>query len=138
MSEIESLPEIYTKAVFTKDIESYVSIYDDKVRVFDMWEAWSCDGLEAWQNMAEGWFNSLGPDKDLVEFADIQIETSGELATVTAFVKFTAVSEKGEELRYLQNRLTWIVRKKDGAWKIIHQHTSGPINFETMKVILKK
>ena len=138
MSELNSLFEIYKNSVFTKDIAAYSSIFDEKIRVFDMWEMWSCDGLEAWRDIAKGWFKSLGTDRDLVEFEDIQIETSGELATVTAFVKFTAMSEKGEELRWLQNRLTWIARKKDGHWKIIHQHTSGPIHFETMKVMLKK
>lgn len=138
MSTIELFPGRYKKAVFAKDIDAYTSIFDEKVKVFDMWENWSCDGLEAWQDMAKAWFASLGTDRDLVEFEDIQIESSAELATLTAFVKFTAVSEKNEELRWLLNRLTWIARKKDGDWKIIHQHTSAPIQFETMKVKLTK
>ena len=138
MAEIESLLEIYKNAVLKKDIETYISIFDEKIRVFDMWEKWACNGLDAWRKIANDWFGSLGTDRDVVEFEDIQIEATAELATVTAFVKFTAVSEKGEELRYLQNRLTWIARKKDGGWKITHQHTSGPVDFKTMKVILRK
>jgi ketosteroid isomerase-like protein len=53
-------------------------------------------------------------------------------------MKFTAVSEEGEELRYLQYRLTWVAKKKEGSWKIIHQHTSSPVDFETMQVILTR
>jgi uncharacterized protein (TIGR02246 family) len=138
MEAIESLFETYKNAVFQKDVEMFVSIYDEQVRVFDMWQSWSYDGLPDWREMVENWFNSLGENSDKVEFDHIQIQSNVEMAVASAFVKFTAVSEKGEELRYLENRLSWIVRKKESGWKIIHQHTSGPIDFQTMKVILKR
>ncbi len=136
--EPQSLLQVYKNAVFQKDLESFAFIFDEQVRVFDMWGSWSYDGLDAWREMAKAWFGSLGTDRDLVEFDDIQTESNGDLAIITAFVKFTAVSERGEELRYLQNRLTWIARKKDQSWKIIHQHTSSPVDGETMKVILQR
>jgi len=138
MKEIESLFEIYKNAVFQKDVEAYASIFDEKVRIFDMWVEWSSEGLAVWREMAKDWFGSLGSERVVVTFDDIQIQADGELGAATAFVKFAAITEKGEELRYLQNRLTWIAQKKDRGWKIIHQHTSSPIDFETMKVILKR
>lgn len=137
MTELANLYQVYRNAIFKKDLDAFVSIFDEKVRVFDMWEQWSYEGLAAWREMAKGWFASLGTDRDVVSFDEVQIEASGELATLTAFVKFTAISETGEELRFLQNRLTWVARKKEGGWKIIHQHTSGPVDFKTMKVVLK-
>jgi uncharacterized protein (TIGR02246 family) len=136
--KVESLLETYKSAVYQKDIDAFTSIFDENVHVFDMWVQWTCNGLTAWREMAKGWFESLGADRDVITFDNVQIEESGDLATVTAFVKFAAVSQKGEELRFLQNRLTWIARKKDGIWKIIHQHTSSPIDFSTMKVILQR
>jgi uncharacterized protein (TIGR02246 family) len=138
MKTLESLFETYKTAVFQKDVEAFASIFDEKVRVFDMWQRWSYDGLVAWREMAKNWFSNLGENKDVITFDDIQIQSTGEMALASAFVRFTAISEKGEELRYLENRLTWIAQKKDNQWKIIHQHTSGPIDFETMKVILKR
>jgi hypothetical protein len=36
MSELNSLFEIYKNSVFTKDIAAYTSIFDEKIRVFDM------------------------------------------------------------------------------------------------------
>ena len=31
----------------------------------------------------------------------------------------------------MNNRLTWILRKEpDGAWKIVHEHTSAPVGDE--------
>jgi len=36
------------------------------------------------------------------------------------------------------NRMTWVAVRKNGAWKIIHGHTSGPVNRDTMKVVLER
>ena len=136
--EVESLFETYKNAVFQKDAEAFAAIFDGSVRVFDMWVLWSYDGLADWKEMAKEWFGSLGTERVVVTFDEIQIQSTGEMALATAYVRFAAISETGEELRYLQNRLTWVARKKEGRWIIIHQHTSSPIDFETMKVILKR
>lgn len=138
MKELESLFHTYKTAVFEKDLDTFISIFDNDILVYDMWQQWTYEGLAAWKDMAKGWFESLGPDRDVVTYEAEQIQHSGDMAVLTAIVKFTAVSDKGEPLRFLQNRLTWVARKIDGTWKIIHQHTSSPIDFETMKVILTK
>lgn len=138
MSNPSSLFQSYAAAVYGKDIEAYASIFDEDILAFDMWQQWTHTGLNAWRQMAKEWFAALGTNKDVVTFEDIQIQENGDLAVLTAIAKFTAVSEKDEPLRFLQNRFTWVARKKEGAWKIIHQHTSGPIDFESMKVILHK
>jgi uncharacterized protein (TIGR02246 family) len=136
--KLEYLFQIYQTAVAEKDISAYLSIYDEHVRAFDMWQQWTYQGIDAWRQMAEDWFTSLGSNKDIVTFENVQAHDNDGLAVITAIVKFTAVSETGEALRYLQNRLTWVAHKKDGNWKIIHQHTSSPINGKTMEVILQR
>ena len=137
MSGISTLFDDYKDAVYRKDAVRLLSLFDEDIRVFDMW-AWSYDGLPAWQQMITGWFSSLGTDRDVVTFDDIRIQESGDMGVVSAFARFAAVSEKGEELRFLQNRLTWVVQKKAGVWKIIHEHTSGPVDGETLKVRLQR
>jgi uncharacterized protein (TIGR02246 family) len=136
--ELESLFQTYKTAVFQKDTEAFASIYDENVIVFDTWQQWSYEGLAAWLEMVKGWFASLGSDNDVVTFEDIKVHQHEDMAVLTAVMKFTAVSDKAEELRYLQNRLTWVARKKDDRWKIIHQHSSSPVDFETMQVILTR
>jgi ketosteroid isomerase-like protein len=42
------------------------------------------------------------------------------------------------DLRSLDNRLTATLRQKSDGWKIIHQHTSLPIDLETAKGIFKR
>ena len=134
----ESLFDIYKTAVFEKNLDVYTSIFDENVQVFDMWQRWSYDGLTSWREMANGWFSSLGADKDVVTFDDINIRGNDEMVLMTAIARFAGVSEKGEELRYLQNRLTWVAMKKNEVWKIIHQHTSSPVDGGTMNVIFTK
>lgn len=137
MQELQSLFDRYKQAVYQKDTAAFLAIFDENVRVFDMW-AWNYDGLAAWREMVTGWFANLGADRDVVTFDDIRIQPSGDMAVASAIARFAAVSEKGEELRSLQNRLTWVVQKKNGVWKIIHEHSSGPVDGSTMKVQLQR
>jgi len=136
MQDIQSLFARYSEAVFQKDINSFLDLFDENVRVFDMW-AWCYDGLPAWREMVIGWFANLGADRDVVTFDNMRIQESGDMAVGSAIARFAAVSEKGEELRFLQNRLTWVVQKKNGVWKIMHEHSSGPVDGNTMKVQLR-
>jgi uncharacterized protein (TIGR02246 family) len=135
---IHRLFEAYQTAVFAKNIEAYAELFDADVHVFDMWEQWSCQGLAAWRKMAADWLGSLGTDRVVVEFADIHVTTSPDLAFAHAIVTFRAVAPDGKKLREMQNRLTWVLSHRPGGWKIVHQHTSAPIDPTTAKVILKK
>ena len=58
MKELTSLFETYKNAVFQKDVEAFTALFDEKVRVFDMWVLWTYDGLAVWRDMAKDWFSS--------------------------------------------------------------------------------
>ena len=130
--------EAYRAAVYAKDADAYAALYDHDVHVFDIWGRWSHVGIDAWKAMAVDWFSSLGSDRDVVTVEDLQTHQSGDLATAHAYLRFAAVSAEGKELRAMFNRVTLILQKRGGAWKIIHQHTSSPIDFATMKVMLDR
>jgi ketosteroid isomerase-like protein len=98
----------YRAAVFTKDAAAFVALYDRDVRVFDMWGECSYVGVEAWRGMAKDWFASLGAERVAVDVDGVQT---------------------------IRDRLTWAPRRKDGAWKIVHEHTSAPVDFKTSKLI---
>jgi ketosteroid isomerase-like protein len=137
MKGLESLPETYKNAVFQKDVEMFVSIFDEEVRIFDMWE-WVYNGVTPWREMVKTWFGSLGTERVVVTFDEVQTRSENGMGVVSAFARFAAISETGEELRFLQNRLTWVVQNKGGVWKVIHEHTSGPVDGATMKVLLQR
>lgn len=135
--ELESLFDIYKDAVFKKDASLFSSIFDDDIHVFDLWQ-WTFEGLPAWHQMAVGWFEWLGKESCVVEFSHIQTKETGDMGYASAVVKYTGISETGEIVRSLFNRMTWVAVRKNGTWKIIHEHTSGPVDRDTMKVILER
>lgn len=136
---VTELLDRYRAAVQGKDVEAFVAVYDDNVRVFDMWARWAYTGLDEWRQMAEDWFGSIGDDRVEVEFQEVRSLASADIAVVHAFVTFRGLSPTGEELRAMDNRLTWTLRTTDeGAWKVIHEHTSAPIDSETTTAKLNR
>jgi ketosteroid isomerase-like protein len=65
--------------------------------------------------MAADWFGSLGGEKVAVEFDDLQTVTGGDVAAAHAFITFKGLSAYDEELRAMNNRLTWVLRKTPQA-----------------------
>lgn len=126
----------YAAAVFAKDLDAFTSLYDRNVAVFDAWDEMSCQGLDALQKMTNEWFTSLGTERVVVEFEDERSSVSAALAYASAIVRFTANSADGEPLRSLQNRMTIVLENQNGEWKVVHQHTSSPIDLKTMKAML--
>lgn len=137
MADLKSLLSEYKKAVFEKDADAFASIFDVNVRVFDTWDQWSYSDLESWRGMAQGWFESLGTERCVVDFKDVSSVESDDIGYLSAFAVYSGVSATGETLRSLQNRLTWVALKTGNVWKVVHEHTSSPVNSETMKAYLK-
>ncbi|GAB3536220.1 nuclear transport factor 2 family protein [Arthrobacter tecti] len=138
MNEVETFPQRYAAAVRAKDVGGLLSLYDDGVRLFDLWVVWSHEGASAWRTSVEEWFGSLGEQSVGVDFADVQTTVTDTLATLHAIITYREVSSTGEELGSMQNRLTWVLQKFDDGWRIVHEHTSAPVDFETSKVILQR
>ena len=128
----------YKEAVFAKDVDAFVALYDEEVQVFDMWGVWLYKGIAPWREMTTGWFGSLGTERVVVDFSDVQTVLAQDLAVIHAFVTYKAITVDGVELRSMDNRLTMTLRKTGDEWKIVHQHTSSPIDFKTTKVIFKR
>jgi uncharacterized protein (TIGR02246 family) len=137
-SVVTSLLDSYRAAVRAKDVDAFVAIFDDDVRVFDMWGVWSHDGLDSWRRMATDWFGSLGDELVRVDFDDVQATVGDDVAVLSAFVTFAGLSAAGEELRSMNNRLTWGLRKANGTWKVVHEHTSAPVDMATGRVDLAR
>jgi len=129
----------YKQAVYQKDVDSFSALYAENILVFDMWGSnWKYQGLPSWRGMAQEWFSSLNSERVDVSFEHIQLKQTTEMAYVSAFVKYTAVTEDGVVLRSLQNRMTCIIELINGTWKITHEHTSGPADPGTLKVSLSQ
>jgi ketosteroid isomerase-like protein len=88
--------------------------------------------------MAADWFGSLGTDSVVVGVDDARVQIAQDLASVQAYLTFTGVSAHGETLRAMDNRLTWVLQRREETWKVVHQHTSAPADFMTAKLTLRR
>ncbi|HEY6528623.1 MAG TPA: nuclear transport factor 2 family protein [Cellvibrionaceae bacterium] len=138
LEPITEFLQAYKAAVYRKDVDAFVALYDEQIHVFDMWGAWESKGIAQWRALTLQWFSSLGEDKVVVGVDEAQGYAAGDFASGHAFLTFTAVSKEGQQLRSLNNRITIVLKNNGSSWKAIHQHTSAPIDFSTMQVELHK
>jgi uncharacterized protein (TIGR02246 family) len=130
--------EAYKAAVYDRSAEAFLRLYDSAARVYDTWGVWSYEGIGARRKSIEGWFSSLGEERVEVSFDEVQVAVDQELAVLSATGRYAAIGADGVELRSMQNRFTWALKRKDGHWSIFHEHTSTPIGFSDLKGILQR
>ena len=135
---IAQVIDTYKSAVFAKNVDTLMHIYDQSVRVFDAWGVWSYEGSDSWRVAAEGWLQSLGNERVKVTFEDVKATVNRESAYVSAIVTYASVSEIGVPIRAMQNRLTWVLKHAGHVLRVVHEHTSAPVGFEDMKAILQR
>lgn len=128
----------YQAAVLAKDVEAFTALFADDVQVFDLWGPWSQDGIVGWRAMATGWFASLGDERVVIQAGDVRTRVAGDMATLTALLSFRAIDSQGQELRSLDNRLSWVLLHQAGRWKVVHEHTSLPVDGATGKGIFRR
>ncbi len=130
--------DTYKSAVLAKNAETLMHLYDPEVRVFDAWGTWSYEGAAAWRVAIEGWFTSLGSETVRVAFEDLKILSGQGFASMSAIVTYAANSAQGQELRAMQNRISWVLKTSGHVLRVVHEHTSAPVGFEDAKAILKR
>jgi ketosteroid isomerase-like protein len=136
--DFETLTAAYSEAVLAKDPGRLAAMYDANVRVFDAWESWSYDDLSAWRPNLDDWLGSLGEETVQVRFDDVSASDHGDMGFLSAIVTYAAQDRAGKTLRSLQDRLTWVLTRKDDAWVIAHQHTSFPVGLSGQKAKMRR
>jgi uncharacterized protein (TIGR02246 family) len=134
-AEVQAVIDRYVAAVKAMDSEAMISNYADNVHVFDSMSAWEFDGVDAWKAAVEEWLRNPSSEQEC-EFDDVAIMADGDLASVRAAVRFQGTHNG--EVNSMWNRLTWTLRRIDGDWKIVTEHSSVPINDETMEPIWER
>ena len=137
-SPVHAVLNAYTSAVYDQNVDAFMQLYTADARVFDTWGVWSYEGSQARRPTIVQWFASLGTERVRVSFEDVQVTQGEALAVLSAISTFAAISEQDQELRSMQNRLTWALRHVDGAWRIQHEHTSTPIGFADQKAMFHR
>lgn len=124
--------DAYRAAVANRDVSGFVAIYADDVHVFDAWNQWQYSGIEAWRAMAAGWFGSLDENETVeVTFTDLRTFVGSTVAVGHGDATFAALTPTGERVRSTTNRFSVGLEQQNGTWKIVHEHSSLPIDLVT-------
>ncbi|AYC30567.1 YybH family protein [Paenisporosarcina cavernae] len=139
-STVQEVLENYKAAAEAQDVEQFLTNYNEDIHLFDCWGSWECKGKENWRSSVTAWFSDLENEGvDLrVSFTDSKIDEGTDVAFARCNVTFAGHKRlDGSKLREMTNRFTFGFRKIENEWKIVHEHSSLPIDLETFKGMMK-
>jgi ketosteroid isomerase-like protein len=129
--------DTYATAVCERDVAAFMRLYDRNARIYDAWDVWEYRGTEQWRRPIEVWLSSHASEKLHVTFEDVTAYGSQDCMVVSALVTYARISENGEKLGAILNRLTWSLQVRGGVARIAHEHTSVPVEFREMTPLLR-
>ena len=121
----------YQSAAQAKDLEAFIALYHPQVEVFDAWNCWRMQGLQAWRAAVAAWFSGLGEQPLVVDVALIGRHVGTDLAWACAWVEYAETAPDGGCGRSVVNRLSVVLRREAGDWRVVHEHSSMPLDAET-------
>lgn len=129
---IRALMEDWIAALRARDLDRLVSHYAPDLTFFDFVPPLSCQGAAAyrqkWEHMLPMFQGEIG-----YEVSGLQIHAEGSLGLAHCLNRIRDLSSSDRESPAPWVRITLGFRLIDGAWKVIHEHISVPIRFETMQ-----
>lgn len=135
MTNLQDFFAIYAKAAWEKDSNTMIKLYDDDVLIFDMWAKAYQAGLSQWRSVIESWLGTLGEERVRVTFERTSVHDGSTIGFASALITYQAVAVDQTILRSMQNRITLGFAKKKDGWKVIHQHTSAPLDSNLMGIL---
>jgi uncharacterized protein (TIGR02246 family) len=125
--DIKRFMERFFQAVIDKNIEVISSTYAHDARLFVFLEGPRAKTI-GWEKVRTGWESYLSSKISVQSITwgdDLQIRDYGNAGWVAASNKVT-VAIGDESPKTLEMRSTWLLEKRDGQWRIVHEHVSLP------------
>jgi ketosteroid isomerase-like protein len=135
MKTIQEFFTIYKQSAWQKDSESMINLYDDDIVIYDMWNHGYQTGLTEWSVVIKNWLGSLGHEDVKVTFDMIHVHEADNVGFGSALITYQAISPDTTILRSMKNRITLGFIKVGDRWKVVHQHTSAPINSDLTAIL---
>jgi len=121
-------------AVRAKDVESLIALCAPGIATFDMLPPLRHDGPNALRKL---WSDVLAPFEAPLDYEVNQLEiiAGTDVAICRSLNRLGGVRSDGRAV------VSWLcstvgLRKLDGRWKIVHEHTSVPFDMDSGKALL--
>jgi ketosteroid isomerase-like protein len=125
-AQIRALEARFADSVRAKNLDGIMRVYAPGVRVFDVSPPREYDGIDAYRADWGAFLSGVGGSLTFT-LSDLNIETGGDLAYSTSIQSWTWNDPKGAS-HSLTARVTDVYRKRGGAWRIVHEHVSVPVD----------
>lgn len=135
MKSPETLIERYTQAATNLNRDALISLYAHDVRIFDLMAPWQNHGSDEWASRIDHWFSGVGSDPAITA-SEIEVTTTEGMAVLSMNMGYYHTNQEGNR-EGMTNRLTWVAVPDGDDWKIIHEHTSIPLNEADMTPIFE-
>lgn len=130
-ANIRALETRFAVAVAGKDLVGVMGVYAPNVLVFDVTPPRQYDGAAAYRDDWKAVFAGFaGPIQ--FQISDLVISVDGNMAYSHSIQHLAGVDPKGGAVAF-NVRVTDVYRKTAGAWKIVHEHVSVPVDLDTAK-----
>ena len=117
------------KAAFeASDIEKMMSFYAPEIVAFDLMPPIEFVGEDAWRANWVNFFEQFDGNP-ILELENVEVYCSGDIAFNRGFTRLKGTMQ-GQPMD-MWVRQTNCFHRIDGAWLIIHDHVSVPVDFST-------
>ena len=133
-TQIRTLIDTYLGAIRRKDLAGLMSCYAEDVVAFDLMPPLQYAGKAGYQKLwKEGFDMTEGPFA--AEFRDLAIHAGADVGFACALEHIKASTKTGDGVD-MWVRWTAGFRRIGDGWKIVHEHSSSPIDMVTNKALL--
>ena len=123
--ELRDLIARWSRAVREEDLAGIRADHDPDILMFDVPPPFLSRGLDAYMATWQTFFACQVKPAEF-DFHDIEITAGQDVAFATAIGRCADTSNGTRER--LEFRLTMGFRKKEGRWRVMHEHHSVPAN----------
>jgi ketosteroid isomerase-like protein len=123
--QIRALLETRLAALRAKDASQFLAAFDDEVVKFDLAPPLQESGPSVLDPAGLQWWLSTWDGDVVVELAQLSITVGGDVAFCHCLEHIEGTRHGGAS-QNMWTRSTLGLRKRDGVWKITHEHNSAP------------
>jgi len=134
--QIREATHQWLKAVHARDIDAVMACYAEGVIAYDLFAPTKVTGIGAYRKNYEMWFQWCQEGPASYEFKELDIVAGDDVAFCRSLNRMVGPNAEGKtEESWI--RVTVCFQKRAGAWKVVHEHVSAPLDMETQKGVFQ-
>lgn len=129
--EVVAVLDAWAKALREKDLKALSKCYAENVRVFDIGSQ-----LIGYDKLAALWESCFPyfPNPIEGERKDLEVVAAKDFVVLSFLSRMTGMQETDHSAAKSWYRTTWCLREFKDGWKIVHEHTSLPVDCGEEKI----